>query len=150
MPPQISLNELYQLKKKKDNIKNVCFDKIIELCHRRIRNISSHGGLNTFYEIPGILIGYPLYNLYECTDYVIKSLRKNGLFVQLLPPPQISVIYISWDPDELKHKNTTSMIQNKYGNKTIQNSSTSHHTMDINKLPPRIITKNNIILPKHK
>ena len=41
MPPQISLNELYQLKKKKDNIKNVCFDKIIELCHRRIRNISS-------------------------------------------------------------------------------------------------------------
>lgn len=145
MPPQISLNELYQLKKKKDNIKNVCFDKIIDLCHRRIRTISSHGGMNTFYEIPGVLIGYPLYNIYECTDYVIKALRKNGLFVQLLPPPQISVLYISWDPEDLKPKNTNPALPYKPNNNL---NNTIHHTMDTNILPPRIITKNNIILPK--
>lgn len=141
MPPQISLNELYQLKKKKDNIKNVCFDKIIELCHRRIRNISSHGGMNTFYEIPGMMIGYPLYNIYECTDYIMKSLRKNGLLVQLLPPPQVSVLYISWDPDEIKPKRTQQPALPVPGNQL----NITRHNMDTSRLPPRIITKHDII-----
>jgi hypothetical protein len=141
MPPQISLNELYQLKKKKDNIKNVCFDKIIELCHRRIRNISSHGGMNTFYEIPGMMIGYPLYNIYECTDYIMKSLRKNGLLVQLLPPPQVSVLYISWDPDEIKPKRTQQQALPAPGNQL----NITRHNMDTSRLPPRIITKHDII-----
>ena len=104
MAPLINMNELYQLKKKKELIKNVSFDRIIELCHRRIKNIAAHGGLNTFYEIPGMLLGYPLYNIYECLDYVVDKLRKNGFLVQILPPPHVCVVYVSWDPDELKPK----------------------------------------------
>lgn len=104
MPPLINLSELYQLKKKKDQLKNNSFDKILEICHRRIKNIAGYGGQNTFYEIPGLLIGYPLYNIYECQDYVVDKLRKNGFLVQVLPPPHICVIYISWDPNDLKPK----------------------------------------------
>jgi hypothetical protein len=107
MPPQISLNELYQMKKKKEHAKTVCFDKIIELCHRRIRNIAAHGGLNTFYEIPGLLMGFPLYNIYDCMNYVVDKLRKNGFLIQILPPPHVCVIYISWDPNELKPSKAT-------------------------------------------
>ena len=58
--------------------------------------------MNTFYEIPGLLVGYPLYNIYDCTDYVIEHLRKSGFVVQVLPPPQVCVLYISWDPNEIK------------------------------------------------
>lgn len=101
-PPHISLNELYQMQRKKQNSKKVVFDKVIELCHRRIRNIGAFGGMNTFYEIPGLLVGYPLYNIYDCTDYVIEHLRKSGFIVQVLPPPQVCVLYISWDPNEIK------------------------------------------------
>ena len=106
-PPQISLNELYQIKKKKEQSKTLSYDKIIEMCHRRIRNIAAHGGLNTFYEIPGLLVGYPLYNIYDCTSYIVEKLRKNGFLIQILPPPHVCVIYISWDPNELKPTKAT-------------------------------------------
>lgn len=104
MPPLLNLNELYNLKKKKDQIKNQSFDRILEICHKRIKNIASYGGQNTFYEIPGLLIGYPLYNIYDCQQYVVDKLRKNGFLVQILPPPHVCVIYVSWDPEELKPK----------------------------------------------
>lgn len=92
------------MRKKKDTIKTVCFDKVVELCHRRIRTIASYGGMNTFYEIPGMLMGYPLYNIYDCCDYVVQTLRKSGFLVQILPPPHVCVVYVSWDPQELKPK----------------------------------------------
>ena len=111
MAPMIKLQELYSLKNKKDNIKKQAFDRMIELCHRRIRNISHHGGLNTFYEIPGMLFGYPLYDIHDCTKYVVDSLRKNGFLVQLLPPPHVCVIYISWDPADLKMKPVQKAIE---------------------------------------
>ena len=102
MPPQININDLYSMQKKKAQNRTVCFDKILQLCHNRIKTIASFNGQNTFFEIPGFMIGYPLYNLNEALEYIINALRKNGFLVQLLPEPHIAVIYISWDPEELK------------------------------------------------
>lgn len=113
MPPTISLNELYMTRKEKERKRTLSFDKILELCHKRIRNIAGFGGMNTFYEVPGMIVGFPLYNLFECCQYVIQNLRKSGFLVQVLPPPHIAVLYISWDPEELnpvkvpKHKALT-------------------------------------------
>lgn len=102
MNPQISLNELYRMRKKKEANKIVCYDKVLERCHNRIRNAAQYGGLNTFYEIPAMIIGLPLYNIQLCTEHVIKKLRESGFLVQLLPPPSMYVIYVSWDPEEIK------------------------------------------------
>jgi hypothetical protein len=102
MSPYLSLNELYAMRSKKKQLRTVCFDRVIELCHRRVRTVASYGGLNTFYEIPGLLVGYPLYNINECMEYMIDHLRRSGLLVQILPPPHVCVIYISWDPQEIK------------------------------------------------
>lgn len=107
MPPHISLNELYAMRNKKQSAKTICFDKALETCHRRIRTVASYGGMNTFYEVPGMLIGYPLYNVHECCNYIIESLRKIGFLVQVLPPPHVAVIYISWDPQDLKPKKSS-------------------------------------------
>lgn len=79
---------------------------MIELCHRRIRTVATYGALNTFFEIPGMVVGYPLYNLQDCLDYVVDNLRKTGFLVQILPPPHVCVIYISWDPQEMKPAKT--------------------------------------------
>lgn len=75
---------------------------MLELCHRRIRLVAAHGGQNTFYEVPGVILGYPLYNLNQCTTYLIDALRADGFLVQLLPPPNVAVLYLSWDPSELR------------------------------------------------
>lgn len=117
MPPQISLHELYRMQKEKTNARIICFDRVLELCHRRIRTVASYGGQNTFFEVPGMMIGYPLYNIHECMDYVVDSLRKTGFLVQILPPPNVCVLYVSWDPKELRpnmhkvKKNTRPAIQ---------------------------------------
>ncbi|QIG60179.1 hypothetical protein [Dishui Lake large algae virus 1] len=124
--PNISLSELYDMKKKKEYCRTICFDYIIELCHRRIRNVASYGGMNCFYEIPGMLIGYPLYNLEECTHYVIDKLRGSGFLVQLLPPPHVSVVYVSWDPQELKPRRPALMGPSGSGkDRNISKSSSS-------------------------
>jgi len=104
--PFLDINELYTLQNKRNTKRKVAFDRILELIHKRIRNLSTHGAMNTFYEIPGLLYGYPLYDIRECTDYVIETLRKNGFLVQILPPPNFCVIYISWKPEDTKIKNS--------------------------------------------
>jgi Family of unknown function (DUF5759) len=101
-PPQINLNELYSIQDQKKKNRSICFNHILELCHRRIRTVTTYGGLNTFYEVPGFVVGYPLYNIKDCMEYVVNALRKNGFLVQILPPPHLYVIYISWDKTEVK------------------------------------------------
>lgn len=113
MPPHISLHELYVMQKEKKTARTVSFDKILEQCHRRIRTIAAHGGMNTFFEIPGMLVGYPLYNIFECCQYVVEQLRKTGFLVQILPPPHVCVIYMSWDPQELKPNNAKASSSQK-------------------------------------
>lgn len=130
--PSITLSELYDMKKKKETNRTKCFDHIMELCHRRIRNIASYGGLNCFYEIPGLLIGFPIYNLDECTSYIVEKLRKSGFLVQLLPPPHISVIYISWDPNELKPRRPAITDQSSFSNgRQNQNHNRNMHLIDM-------------------
>ena len=101
MPPQISLNELYAMNKKKESCRKLSYERVLELCHRRIRTVASYGGMNAFFEIPGMIVGYPLYHVHECLDHMVESLRNVGFLVQILPPPHIAVVYISWDPQEL-------------------------------------------------
>jgi hypothetical protein len=139
MAPLINMNELYQLKKKKEQIKNVSFDRIIEMCHKRIKNIAAHGGMNTFYEIPGMLLGYPLYNIYECLDYVVDKLRKNGFLVQVLPPPHVCVVYVSWDPEELKPKKNQPLAIAPATSSTVSNKETQLPKNDL--YIPRFVTK---------
>lgn len=104
-PPQMSLAELHNIGKKKQQVRTQCFDKVVELCHRRIKTVAQYGAQNAFYEIPGILLGYPLFDVKECARYVVDALRKNGFLVQLIGTDGQAVegiIYISWDPKELR------------------------------------------------
>ena len=102
MAPQLKLSELYQLQDHKKTNKYAAFDRILEVCHNKIRNTARIGGTSIFYEIPGMMLGYPLYDISEAIEYVVGSLRKSGLSLQILPAPHVGVIYISWNPVELQ------------------------------------------------
>jgi len=106
MPPQITLNELYHMGKQKQQARTRCFDKVLELCHRRVRTVAACSGTNTIFEIPSVLIGLPLYDLAECTRYVVDALRKPGFLVQIMPAYE-NMLYISWDPKELRQSNAS-------------------------------------------
>ena len=102
MAPTLTLAELYKVQQQKQKSRHTSFDKVVELCHRRIRTVAAYGGMNTFFEIPGMIIGYPLFNIKECLIYMVEALRKNGFLVQLLPPPHVAVMYVSWDPNDVR------------------------------------------------
>ena len=120
MPPQIYISELYSMKNKKDKIKTNTFNVILEKCHAKIKHIAAQGGMNVFYEIPYVMIGYPLYQISECMDYVVDSLRKNGLLVQILPHPNQTTLYISWKPADVSVKKqlTSSVSQTPFVKKS--------------------------------
>ena len=101
MPPRILLSELYTLKEKKEHAKYKTFDGIIEICHKKIKHTATIGGMNIFYEIPYYMYGKPLYKITDCIEYIVNSLRKNGLYVQTLPDPNNNMLYISWNPSEV-------------------------------------------------
>lgn len=115
--PQISISELYSMKTKKDKVKYDTFNVVLGKCHSKIKHIAAQGGLNIFFEIPYILLGYPLYQMYECQEYVVEALRKNGLLVQILPQPTPNTIYISWKPTDVTvRKQLTSSFAGGLGN----------------------------------
>lgn len=101
MYPQISLSELYDMKNKKDKTKTQTFNIILSKCHDKIKSIASQGGLTMFYELPYWMMGYPLYDINECVEYIVEALRQNGLLVQILPHPNNNTIYISWRPTDV-------------------------------------------------
>lgn len=100
--PQLTLAELYSMQKQKLKLRGVSFDRVLELCHRRIRTVASYGGQNTFFEIPGMIMGYPLYNVKDCMLHLVDAMRKSGFLVQILPPPHVAVMYISWNPVDVR------------------------------------------------
>lgn len=104
MPPQINISELYAMKNKKEKIKTNTFNIIIEKCHNKIKTIAAQGGMNIFFEIPYIMLGYPLYDINQCIEYVVESLQNNGLLVQILPHPNQNTLYISWKPADVSTK----------------------------------------------
>lgn len=141
MPPQLSIADLYSLKNKKDKIKTSTFDVIIEKCHAKIKAIAAQGGMNIFYEIPYIMIGYPLYNINECIEYVVEALRNNGLLVQILPYPNNNNIYISWKPPDIQGKKVVPTLTGTVASDT---GPTGTSALTRNKFPFKRLSNMNI------
>ncbi len=114
--PQISISELYSMKTKKDKIKIETFNVILAKCHAKIKTIAGQGGMNIFFEIPFVLLGFPLYDINECIEYIVDALRKNGLLVQILSHPNYNTIYISWKPTDINMKKQLTSSKSTVGN----------------------------------
>jgi hypothetical protein len=70
--------------------------------------------LRCFFEFPYFIIGYPLYDLNKCIEYVKTSLTSNGFLVNYYFP---NYIYISWDFNEMnkpEQKASTKLTKDTY------------------------------------
>jgi len=100
----INIHELYEIKKKKELRHLNAFKHILNICNRKIKEVAEHGGMSLYYNIPPVIIGYPLYEHKTCIEYIMKELKKTGLYIALLPPPNSSYIYISWKLQDISSK----------------------------------------------
>jgi len=107
---KIDLYELIKIKERREIKNSAVFNHILELCYKKIRHIAEHGGMSLYYKVPNIIIGYPIYNINNCIEYLEKQLKKSGLYIAILAPPNNNYLYISWKVNELSQKAKNTLL----------------------------------------
>ena len=97
---RLNILELHRTINEKNNRKNECYDKVLEICHKKINMAPNLRQLRCMIEVPEYVCGYPLYDLNSCIKYLLDSLKVNGFLVKYYFP---KVLYVSWDFDEIKN-----------------------------------------------
>ena len=89
---QVNINDLYKTARKKELAKFNTFDSVLKKCHNKIKSYSLNHKTECIYEVPGFIIGIPLFDRNELQEYIISSLLKNGFIVNKYPA---YLLYIS-------------------------------------------------------
>jgi hypothetical protein len=104
---QLNIHELYESARRTELKKFETFDKILQRCHNKIKLYAQNKKTECIYNIPEFIIGVPLYDINELSEYLLSSLNKNGFILKQIPP---NYIYISWD---LKNKKNIKVKKEK-------------------------------------
>lgn len=99
---KLNILDLHRTIMEKKNRRCEAFEKVLSICHRRIKIAAENQLLKTLIAVPEFIVGYPIFNMNECLEYIIDSLKKNGLYVKYFFP---NILYISWDYDEIDADN---------------------------------------------
>lgn len=93
----LDLDELNVRHELSSNNRSRLFDDILRQCHNKIRKHNNQfKRQECFFAPPPFAIGKPPYNYIDLVNYLMASLRKNGLKVEWIP--QKNVLYLSWKP----------------------------------------------------
>jgi hypothetical protein len=89
-----SIDSLHKEKNKKDSSKAKIFDLVLNKCIEKISYTNRHTD-KTFviFEVPQVLIGYPLYDMKSCILFIISKLSANGYIIEFIDP---FYLYIDW------------------------------------------------------
>jgi hypothetical protein len=104
--PFVNIDELHRQKKDKLERRYAIYEKILKLCHNKIKQIGSQPDNMgfCFYSIPSYIYGIPLYDTNSCVMYIVKSLVDNGFDVKYTHP---RLLWISW----FEKTNQNSVVQ---------------------------------------
>ena len=89
----INVEKLKKEAKKREKLKKECYNKILTLINNKIIIVSKTNNTSTWFEIPLFMLGYPTYELKECSDYLIEKIKKNGFKISFLNP---NILLINW------------------------------------------------------
>ena len=90
----VNTKELRKNAETRKSLKHECFNKILEFIDNKILLVSKTNTKSTWYEIPLFLLGHPTYEMKECSDYLLKKLKKNGFTANFLNP---NILLINWE-----------------------------------------------------
>lgn len=99
---RLNIIELHRKMNQKNEKKNVCYEKVLEICNKRILVQTERDKTRCLFEFPEYVPGYPLFDLNACIQFCERQLVVNGFLVKYFFPNKL---YISWDFEEIKkHK----------------------------------------------
>lgn len=100
---RLSIHDVQRRLHEKSEKKLLCYDKVLEICHKRIISSTDREKTHCYFEFPEYIIGFPLFDLNACMEHCKKHLTANGFLVRYHFPNKF---YISWDIDEIKEHKT--------------------------------------------
>ena len=80
----LNINELHGSIHRRKVKRLELYNSILEKIHHRIKYNAELEKTYCFYNIPGFIIGVPLYDIKELTTYIITALKKTGLNYYIL------------------------------------------------------------------
>lgn len=105
-----TVKSVIELQKNKSKRNELVKQKILSMINDKIVNYTKYNYTNCIFTIPNFIIGYLPYNIEDMSNYIIKSLKNNGLFVLKL---NIENIYISWNINDLYSNQSVKSTVNK-------------------------------------
>ena len=92
---QLTVSDIHKIQKSRLANRNEAFDAVLEQCNRRIKKYVEVLKDTTacIYEVPEMLVGYPLYKLNDCIVHLVNALEKNGFKIAYCFP---RYLVISW------------------------------------------------------
>ena len=96
----INIYELHDEINRRKEKRTRSFEKILEICHKKIKNASKKELFKVYFDVPDFVLGLPVYDLTECIKYIVHSLQSNGFLVKYIFP---KLLYISWDFKEINN-----------------------------------------------
>lgn len=89
----ITVKDIHEKQKRREGKRKEVFEAILEECGKLIKKSDDMRQTFCIYNIPELLIGYPLFNMNECIGYLMSELQKRGFQTHYLFPKNIVV---SW------------------------------------------------------
>lgn len=100
---RLNILELHRKMNEQNEKKSVCYDKVLELCHKRIISNTEKNKTSLMFDFPEYIVGMPLFDLNMCIEHVYKHLIIDGFCVHYHFPKGL---YISWDLEDIKRFKT--------------------------------------------
>lgn len=75
----ISVDEISRIREKRTRFRKELYTKIYEQVSRKIRNTVDVGGNTVVVLIPAFVLGFPSFDRYKATSYIIRQLGIGGL-----------------------------------------------------------------------
>lgn len=92
-PASFDIRKLYHTQKKRDDYRQEMYDSVLRKAHCRIETVAARKETACLFQIPGFLLGMPLYDPYQCCGYVLQRLKTDGFVVSYMHP---NTVRIDW------------------------------------------------------
>lgn len=87
------IRKLYQREEKRDTQRKELYDSIVRKIHHRVETVTQRSETQCLYEVPQFVLGMPLYDPFQCTGYVIQTLKAQGFHVRYYNP---NMLHVNW------------------------------------------------------
>ena len=109
-PAKLNILDIHRTMMQKKARRNEAFEKVLSICHTRIKAAAEDSKMFLFFVVPEFIIGFPIFSINDCLEYIMNQLKKNGFLVKYYFP---KILYVSWDLDEIEREKNIDVLNIK-------------------------------------